>query len=230
MMESYSYRVLSLSARRLLDRVEIEHAHHGGNDNGRLPITYQDFVDYGIDRAAIAPAIREAIALGFLEVTEHGRAGNAEFRSSNQFRLTYLPAAGVTTEHGKGGWNRFESMEDPKAEAVRAREWGSGRSYRPGSSGRDLWAKKQKSSVGKSQESVRETHTEMTKSIDEKPALQVIGEKPAPLSISRGGDRESCTAINKRGGRDADHPVMEESSAGSAGNDNSADRGSTIAA
>src|SRR5258707_12030551 len=89
MLESYAYGVLSLSAGRVMDRIEIELAHNGGNDNGRLPITYSDFVSYGLDRHAIGPAIREAVALGFLVVTERGRAGNAEFRSPNRFRLTY---------------------------------------------------------------------------------------------------------------------------------------------
>jgi hypothetical protein len=81
MLRSPAYRVLSLSARRVLDRVEIELGHHGGNDNGRLPVTYDNFVSYGIERHAIAPAIREAIALGLLEVTERGCAGNAESRT-----------------------------------------------------------------------------------------------------------------------------------------------------
>ena len=81
MLESPAYRVLSLSARRVIDRVEIELAHHGGTDNGRLPVTYDDFQRYGIDRHAIGPGIREAIALRFLEITEAGRAGNAEFRA-----------------------------------------------------------------------------------------------------------------------------------------------------
>ena len=35
MLESPSFRVLSLSAHRIIDRIEIEHAHHGGKDNGR---------------------------------------------------------------------------------------------------------------------------------------------------------------------------------------------------
>jgi hypothetical protein len=59
MMESPAYRVLSLSARRVLDRIMIELAHHGGNDNGKLPVTYEHFEEYGIHRHAIAPAIRE---------------------------------------------------------------------------------------------------------------------------------------------------------------------------
>src|ERR1700730_13491833 len=95
MMESPAFRVLSLSARRLLDRVEIELAHHGGKDNGRLPITYDDFEVHGIHRHAVAPAIRETVALGFLQITEPGRAGNAEFRRPNLFRLTYRPAQDV---------------------------------------------------------------------------------------------------------------------------------------
>ena len=65
MLESPAHRVLSLSARRVLDRLEIELAHHGGADNGKLPVTYDQFHQFGIDRQAIAPAIREAVALGF---------------------------------------------------------------------------------------------------------------------------------------------------------------------
>src|SRR3974390_676531 len=80
MLESPAYRTLSLSARRVLDRVEIELAHHGGQDNGSLPVTYDDFQSYGIHRHAIWPAIKECVALGFLEITRQGRAGNAEFR------------------------------------------------------------------------------------------------------------------------------------------------------
>jgi hypothetical protein len=55
MLESPAYRVLSQSAYRVLSRVEIELAHHAGNDNGKLPVTYDDFERYGIHRHAIAP-------------------------------------------------------------------------------------------------------------------------------------------------------------------------------
>ena len=65
MLESPAYQVLSLSARRVLARIEIEHAHHGGNDNGKLPVTYDDFERYGIHRHAIRPAIREVVARWF---------------------------------------------------------------------------------------------------------------------------------------------------------------------
>jgi hypothetical protein len=38
MLESPAYRALSLSGHRVLDRIEIEMAHHGGTDNGKLPV------------------------------------------------------------------------------------------------------------------------------------------------------------------------------------------------
>ena len=69
MIKSPAWSVLSLSARRVLDRIEIEHADHGGYDNGRLPVTYDDFEHYGIHRHSIAAAIRETVALGFAEIT-----------------------------------------------------------------------------------------------------------------------------------------------------------------
>jgi hypothetical protein len=68
MLESPAYRVLSRSAHMIISRVEIELANHGGNDNGRLPITTEDFIAYGMDRSSIAPAIREAEALGFIRI------------------------------------------------------------------------------------------------------------------------------------------------------------------
>jgi hypothetical protein len=108
MLESPAFRVLSLSARRMLDRIEIELAGHGGTGNGKLPVTYDDFKEYGIHRHSIAPAIREIVALGFSEVTEHGRAGNAEYRRPNLFRLTYR-----NTENGPptNEWERIETEE-----------------------------------------------------------------------------------------------------------------------
>ena len=95
MLESPAYRALSRAARQILDRIEIELAHHGGKDNGRLPVTFDDFVAYGVNRHAIAPAIRELVALGFIEVTQQGRAGNAEFRRPGKYRLTYHDSFGT---------------------------------------------------------------------------------------------------------------------------------------
>jgi hypothetical protein len=111
--------VLSLSAHRVLDRIEIELSHHGGQDNGRLPVTFADFVAYGIDRHAVAPAIREAEALGFIRVTERGRAGNAEFRSPNRFALTYRNTKSALATDD---WKRIATFEEAQAVARVARE------------------------------------------------------------------------------------------------------------
>src|ERR1700730_13730069 len=85
MLESPAYRALSRSAHMVISRIEVELAHHGGNENGRLPVTTEDFIAYGMDRGSVAPAIREAEALGFIRVTERGRGGNAEYRKPNFF-------------------------------------------------------------------------------------------------------------------------------------------------
>ncbi len=81
MLESPAYRALSLSAHRIMSRLEVELYHHGGKpeENGKLACTFEHFVEYGIERHAIAPAIREAVALGFVEVTLRGCGGNASF-------------------------------------------------------------------------------------------------------------------------------------------------------
>jgi hypothetical protein len=142
MLRSPAYRALSLSAHRILARLEIEFANHGGTDNGRLPVTYDDFEQYGIHRHAIAPAIREVVALGFVEITEAGRAGNAEWRRPNRFRLTYRHAKGVP-EDGSHEWMRI-SEEDAPALAAKAR-------LAEG-------PKKQNCGAGKRQISVRKPH------------------------------------------------------------------------
>jgi hypothetical protein len=115
MLESPAYRVLSLSAHRALARIEIEHAHHGGKDNGRLPVTYIDFETYGIHRRVIAPAIRELEALGFVEVTQRGCAGNAEFRQPSLYRITYRHAHDAAGD-GTHEWRAIKT--DERAEEI----------------------------------------------------------------------------------------------------------------
>jgi hypothetical protein len=177
MLESPAFRALSLSAHRVLARIEIELAHHGGTGNGTLPATFGDFERYGIgDRHAIAAAIRECEALGFIEITERGRAGNREFRRPNLFRLTYrhLDRAEPTHE-----WRRIATVEQANEIARAARK--SPARTRP---------KKQNSSGGKTQVSVGETHTENPNPlVGETPTTVMVG-KPPLLSISR--DRVSA--------------------------------------
>jgi hypothetical protein len=177
MLESPAFRALSLSAHRLLARLEIEFASHGGRDNGKLPTTYEQFEKYGIDRHSIAPAIREAEALGFVEVTERGRAGNREFRAPSLYRLTYrhTDRADPTDE-----WKRVDTIADAKEIATRARN--------------PRRAQKQNASGGISQVSVGETHTENRKSpVGESHTAARV--KTHTTSISRGGSARRAKAL-----------------------------------
>ena len=117
-------------------------------------MTYDDLARFGIHRHAISAAMRECEALGFIEVTERGRAGNAEFRSPNKFRITYrhMPNGPATDE-----WQRIQTIEEAEALARSARK---------------LSPKKQNSSAGFCQVSVTKTGTENVNSIVRKPSLQ----------------------------------------------------------
>ena len=107
MLKSPAMRVLSLSARRALDRIEIELAAHGGKDNGSLIVTHANFVEHGIHDHAVAPALRELECVGIIQIFR-GRAGNSVHRKPNMFRLTYVPTsrAAPTDE-----WKMLASME-----------------------------------------------------------------------------------------------------------------------
>jgi hypothetical protein len=123
MLESPAYRALSLSAHRALARIEIELAHHGGNDNGKLPVTFDDFVQYGVRRHSIGSSLDELETLGFIKITQHGKmAKGAEYRRPNLFLLaTRSELEGVGPE--RCGWRRFQTMEEAERalERVRAR-------------------------------------------------------------------------------------------------------------
>jgi len=170
MLESPAWRTLSLSARRVLDRIEIEHMNHGAAENGRLPVTYDDFMEFGIERHAINPAIRECEALGFIEITQRGRAGNADFRQPNVFRLTYLHRYQIG-EAATHEWRRIETMEEAEMLARIAR---------------NPRAKKQNPSAGKpTKPSAGKPTTNPRFHSGETHTTAIVG-KPTLLSISPG--------------------------------------------
>ena len=120
MQRSYAWRVLSRAAHQCLSRIEIELADHGGNDIDELPVTFDDFEEYGVHRTAICPALEELEALGFIDITQRGVAARAaDNRRPNKFRLLTRPW------EKKGGppprWNRFKTWEEAEATADQAR-------------------------------------------------------------------------------------------------------------
>lgn len=111
MLELPAYRVLTLAAHRVLARLEVELMRHGGNDNGHLAVTYPQFIDYGVRKNSVAAAVRELKALGFIEITERGCAGNAGYGKPNQYRLIYRSAVGAPAD-GSHEWRRVKTVED----------------------------------------------------------------------------------------------------------------------
>jgi hypothetical protein len=92
MLNSPAWRALTPAAMRVILRLIIEHTDHAGKDNGHLICTYQDFAEYGIRYQSIGPAIRQAVALGFVEITQIGWRSSGQRRPA-KYRLTFLPTA-----------------------------------------------------------------------------------------------------------------------------------------
>jgi hypothetical protein len=118
MLNSPAFRALSLTGHRILARIELELCRHAGKDNGTLIITYEDFKRYGIHHHAIGPGLRELEALGFIEIMQRGRAGNADQRRPHMFRLTYLP---TDDEPATDEWQRIETVKQAEEIAAKAR-------------------------------------------------------------------------------------------------------------
>jgi hypothetical protein len=169
MITSPAMRVLSLSAIRVMRRIEEEHMAHGGADNGNLIVTFDQLVKWGVDRHCIAPAIRELVALGFLEITEPGCAGNENYRRAHRFRLTYVNTK--RREQPTNEWNRIATIEDAQMLAKAARSEKDSRAVAKGRRGANARAKK-KIPVGETLTvTVRETLTDETNLQWGKPSL-----------------------------------------------------------
>jgi hypothetical protein len=107
-----------------LTRLEVEHMDHGGAENGKLPVTYLQFEEWGIHPNFVASALRELQALGIAEVTRHGYAGAADKRSPSLYRLTYLTAhdAGRADATGTHEYLKIKTLEEAEAIAKAARK------------------------------------------------------------------------------------------------------------
>ena len=187
MIESPAYRALSRSEHMVLSRIEIELAHHGGNDNGRLPVTIDDFVRYGMHRTSVAPAIRGVEALGFIRITDRGRGGNAEHRSPNRFFLTYAHGRDSRADPPTNNWRRIKTMEEALQVARMAR---ANKNPIAVAHGKRSWRKRQgetKAGTENSRNTVRESCTERSIVPARKTRTTEQGEKSVRLSIAREG-------------------------------------------
>jgi len=118
MMESPAWRALGLSARKCLERIEIELANHGGRDNGELPVTYRNFCEL-VWKGAIKPALAELVALGFVEMTPGYACQNPANGRPAKFRILFRTGIGGPPEEHR--WKRFKTDAEAKAAVKLAR-------------------------------------------------------------------------------------------------------------
>jgi hypothetical protein len=187
MLESPAYRALSQSGHRVMSRIEIELARHGGNENGRLPVTTDDFVAYGMHRSSVAPAIREVEALGFIIITEKGRGGNAEHGSPNYFYLTFAHGRASKAAPPTHDWREIKTDHEAEQIAKAARD--NKNPYAVAHGKRSYQKRRLKTFPGTetSTESVRKFRTESEESPVRKNRTTGSDQKTVLLSISRVG-------------------------------------------
>lgn len=106
MKQSPAWSALGINARRALDRIEIEFMRHGIQENGKLPVTHEDFEGYGISPGEIRKALDELVELGFIEIVVGGREGR-KGRVPSKYRLTWLP-----TQDGKPASNAWVKLDE----------------------------------------------------------------------------------------------------------------------
>lgn len=126
MLISSAWEALPDNARRVLDRLEREHLDQGGSENGKLVCTYSDFEKVGIRRPSISLAIRQCVALGFLQVMAQGGRSLSTERYPSLYRLTYVSGKGQSTD-ATNEWKTVSSIDDAKARLANV---ASAREYR----------------------------------------------------------------------------------------------------
>jgi hypothetical protein len=87
-MTSPEWRDLSINARRAMDRLLIEHVYCRSEANGKLRVSYGQFMDHGIcGPRHVGRALDELTAAGLVEITKGTRTG--KFEGPNQYRITF---------------------------------------------------------------------------------------------------------------------------------------------
>ena len=113
LLKSAPFRVLNNAERKMFTRIEIEYSDHYGRDNGKLPVTFDQFEEYGIRRQLIARSRRALVALGIVTFEQGHAAKEDGDRSPNLFGLTHRP---VGDAEPANDWSR---IGDDMAEAER---------------------------------------------------------------------------------------------------------------
>mgnify|MGYP000856650200 CR=1 FL=1 len=116
MRSSVAWARLPDHARRVLDRLELEHMRHRGGLNGRLPCTHDDFEAVGVPHKAVARAIRQCVTLGFVAITQQGTPSRSIYRNPTLYRLTYVYGR-AKLRNGEAGPERSDDWRAIKTDA-----------------------------------------------------------------------------------------------------------------
>ena len=99
---------------------------------GKLPVTFDDFVAYGMHRTAIGPALAELESLGFIEITDQGKmARAAEYRRPKKFLLLSRPVRRrsdpiSTIGRGSRPWRKLkQSHRSARNFPMKSRQYGN---------------------------------------------------------------------------------------------------------
>jgi hypothetical protein len=112
-LESAAWRALPGNAMKVVLRIGLEHLKHGGVENGNLPVTYQDFVRWGVRRNSIHEAQLVAIHLGLVDRTSIGEVPwRGDIRRPSTFGLTWLPQHNGIPPSNR--WTRIRTDLDAK--------------------------------------------------------------------------------------------------------------------
>ena len=169
-------RVLTRAAHLVLLRIELELRRHAGQANGRLIVTDLQFIEFGVHKESVAPALRELGALGIIRIN-HGRGGNAEHRKANRFLLNYLCGAVDAHEEITNSWTWFKTVDDAEKVARSARS----------AKDPNKVAYSRQNATRKKNSHPRKPGVKTGNSHPRKPGVQSHPRKPGVLSISRGG-------------------------------------------
>lgn len=115
MLCSPAFRVLSLNARRVLDRLIVEHLQHAGTANGKLIVTYGDLIRWGVRRNAVSKSIDELSAVGIVCKTQQGGFSCGSERNASTYRLEWLPDC--EGNKPKNIWEQFQTLDEAREAA-----------------------------------------------------------------------------------------------------------------
>ncbi len=113
------------SAYMVVMRLIQEHVIHGGQDNGRLIVTYEQFEKFGISSNVVGDGIAIAEALRFIRVERgavHLEAGSCPdrfIRDRNEYTLTFNH---VGDQFETNDWNRIRTREEARGIVRMTRE------------------------------------------------------------------------------------------------------------